>query len=282
LLVITLAAAHFAQNVNVGQEVHLDAALAFALAGFASSAGDVERKTSGLVTALTRLGQHGVEIANVAENTSVGGRIGAGRPPDRRLIDANDFVDVLGAGDQLVLAGLFARAVQLFRQRAIKNVIDQRGFAGTGYTGDNGHYAEWKSDIQILEIVFTSAHNADCHPVCLTALGQHFYLATARDVSAGERFGNTNDFLGRAVGNQLSAVASGSRAEINHVVGAANGFLIVLDDQNCVSQIAQLGECFEQAIVIAMMQADRRLIENIKNAAQLRTDLCRQPDALAL
>ncbi len=129
LVVVAVAAADFAQHVNIRQKIHLDAPLAFALAGFATSAGDVEGESSRLVAALARFRQHGVEIANLGEDSGVGRGIRARRAADRRLVDANDLVDILRAGDRLVRAGLFARAVKLLGQSAIKNVIHQRRFA---------------------------------------------------------------------------------------------------------------------------------------------------------
>ena len=49
--VITLALAHVTRHINVRQEVHLHLDHAFALAGFAASALDVEAEAAGLVTA---------------------------------------------------------------------------------------------------------------------------------------------------------------------------------------------------------------------------------------
>ena len=56
-LVVAAPVAHFALYVDVGHEVHFDAALAVALAGFAAAAGDVEAEAAGLVAALARLGK---------------------------------------------------------------------------------------------------------------------------------------------------------------------------------------------------------------------------------
>ena len=111
LLVVAAAVADFALYVDVGHEVHFDAALAVALAGLAAAAGDVEAEAAGLVAALARLGQHGEEIADGREDLGVGGGIGARRAADGGLVDADDFVDLLRAGEGLVRAGLFARAV---------------------------------------------------------------------------------------------------------------------------------------------------------------------------
>ena len=51
-VVVAAPAADFALHVNVGQEVHFDAALAFALARLATSARNVEGEASGFVSAL--------------------------------------------------------------------------------------------------------------------------------------------------------------------------------------------------------------------------------------
>src|SRR5271155_3019712 len=77
LLIVTATVTYFAEDVDVGEEVHLDAALAFALAGFASSSLDVEGETAGLVTALARLGEHGEEVADGGEDTGVRGWVAA-------------------------------------------------------------------------------------------------------------------------------------------------------------------------------------------------------------
>ena len=96
-MVVAFAPADFAQDVNVRHKVHFDAALALTLTMFAAAAGDVKGKTACLVTALTRLGQHGIEIADMREDAGICGWIGTRRPSDGRLIDAYDFIDVLGA-----------------------------------------------------------------------------------------------------------------------------------------------------------------------------------------
>ena len=93
--------------------------------------------------------------------------------------------------------------------------------------------------------------------------------------------GVVHDLLRGAVGDQLAAVTSGAGAEVDHVVGAANGFLIVLDHQHGIAEVAQLFERLQQAIVVAMMQADGGLVEHVQHAAQLRADLRRQANALA-
>ena len=73
---------------------------------------------------------------------------------------------------------------------------------------------------------------------------------------------------------------AGSRPEINHVIGLENGLLIVLDHNNGIADIAQPLECAQQTLIVALMQTDRRLIQDIHNARQARSNLAGQSDPL--
>ena len=188
-VVVAASAADFALHVNVGQKIHFDAALAFALAGFAASAGDVEGEAPGLVSALARFGQHGVEVANRREDSGIGCGIRARSAADGRLVDANDLVDQLRSGDGFVRAGLFARTIKLPGEGAVQNVIHQSRFAGAGNAGHHRHHAERKNDVEILEVVRARAEDGDGFAIRAAALGKHGDPLASGDVGAGERVG---------------------------------------------------------------------------------------------
>ena len=57
---------------------------------------------------------------------------------------------------------------------------------------------------------------------------------------------------------------------------------VVLDDDDGVAEIAQRDQRREQARVVALVQPDRRLVEDVEHAGQPRADLGREADALAL
>ena len=78
-----------------------------------------------------------------------------------------------------------------------------------------------------------------------------------------------------------AAVLAGARPEIDEVVGGANRLLVVLDDEHGVAEIAKPAQRREQTPVVALVQPDRRLVEHVQHAGELRSDLRRQPDALA-
>ena len=82
--------------------------------------------------------------------------------------------------------------------------------------------------------------------------------------------------------DQLPAVLSRARPDVDHPVGRANGVLVVLDDDERVSQVAQPHQRPDQPVVVALVEPDRRLVEDVEHAHQARADLRRQPDALPL
>ena len=55
----------------------------------------------------------------------------------------------------------------------------------------------------------------------------------------------------------------------------------MLDDKHGVADVAQTAEGVEQLVVIPLVQADGRLVEDIQNADEARADLRGQPDTLA-
>ena len=68
--------------------------------------------------------------------------------------------------------------------------------------------------------------------------------------------------------------------EIDDPISFADGFIIMFDDQNCVAQVAQTFERFQQSCVVTWMQTNRRFIQHIQHANQTRADLSCQTNAL--
>jgi hypothetical protein len=79
-----------------------------------------------------------------------------------RLIDHYHVVDPMRAGYRFARAGLLIRRLALRSQKiSIKNIVDQRRFAGTGNAGDTGEDAKRKIDIDIFQVVVGGASNLD-------------------------------------------------------------------------------------------------------------------------
>ena len=74
---------------------------------------------------------------------------------------------------------------------------------------------------------------------------------------------------------------AGAGADVEHVVGGADGVLVVLHHDHGIAEIAQPLERFQQPRVVALVQPDRRLVEHVEHAREPRADLRGEPDALA-
>ena len=88
------------------------------------------------------------------------------------------------------------------------------------------------------------------------------------------------DVLERALRDDLAAVHAGAGADVDDVVGRADRVLVVLDHDHRVAEIAQAIERAEQALVVALVQADRRLVEHVHDADEAGADLAGEADAL--
>jgi hypothetical protein len=77
-------------------------------------------------------------------------------------------------------------------------------------------------------------------------------------------------------------VLARARAEVDEVVGGAHRLLVVLDHDHRVAQVAQALERADQLRVVALVQADRGLVEDVQHAHERGADLRRQANALRL
>ena len=82
--------------------------------------------------------------------------------------------------------------------------------------------------------------------------------------------------------HDLAAVLAGERADVDDVVGLEDRGLVVLDDDQRVAEVAQPHQRVDQPPVVALVQADRRLVEDVEHPDQAAADLRGQPDALRL
>ena len=91
----------------------------------------------------------------------------------------------------------------------------------------------------------------------------------AGEVLAGQRLATLDELFRRTGENHFPTVDARARAQIKDVVGGANCCLIVLDNHHRVAQITQPAQGVNQLFVIALVQADRRFVEDVKHPAQL-------------
>src|SRR5690606_2706721 len=234
--------AHRGGDVDVGQEVHLDLDRAVALARLAAAALDVEGEPSGLVAALARLRGPGEQVADVREDAGVGGRVGPWGAADGALVDLDDLVDVLDAGDAPVRPRRGLGAVQGLGERGPEYGVHQGGLARAGRPGDTGERAERDADVDVLEVVLLGALYDEALAVAFPPSVGHGDLLVTPEVGGGEGAVVAHELLGRALRHDLAAVHAGARAEVDDVVGRAHGLLVVLDDDERVAEVPEVVE----------------------------------------
>ena len=281
--VVALAVAGFAGHVHVRQEVHFNLQGAVAGAVLAAAALDVEGESAGGVAAHLRFAGLCEQLADVVEHAGVGGGVRARGTADRRLVHVNDLVQVFQAVDALVAAGYLLGAVELVRQGGVQNVVDEGGLTRAGYTGHRGEYAQREGHGHVLEVVFAgAAHGQLTLLVHGAAGGGHLNAAAASHVVAGNGLGVLQQLLKAARVHDFAAVLASAGSNIHDPVGFAHGVFVVLDHNKRVAHITQLGQGFDEAAVIALVQANGGLVEHVEHADQARTDLGCEADTLRL
>ena len=283
LAVVAGALAHLAGDVDVGQEVHLDLDRPVARARLAAAALDVEGEPARFVASDLGLGGGGEQGADLVENAGVGGGVGARGAPDRRLVDAHEFVDAVQAGHPGVPAGHHARSVEPVGQHAGQDVVDQCGLSRPGNPGDRGEQAQRERHVEVAQVVLAGADHGELTLAVRRAPhGRNLDALLAGQVGPGDRVGVSQQLVVGPAVHHPPAMLAGGRPDVDDPVGVGDGVLVVLDDDQGVTQIPQAREGFDQAAVVALVQPDGRLVEDVEHTHQAGADLGGQPDALRL
>ena len=179
-------------------------------------------------------------------------------------------------------AGASLGVVELARDRLVERVDQQGRLAAAGDAGDAGEQAERNFRGDVFQIMPARADQLEGAARIERAPLRDRHHLRAGEVLAGERMGRGHDVGGRALGDDVAAMHAGAGADVDHVVGGADRVLVMLDHDHGVAEVAQALERFQEPRIVALVQADRRLVQHIEHAGQPRADLRGEPDALAL
>ena len=215
------------------------------------------------------------------EEVDVGGRVRARRAADRLLVDVDHLVEDVDPLDRGVLTGLDAHLVEPVRERLVEDLVHERRLARAGDAGDGDELADRDLDVDPLQVVLGGAADREMAVVVL-APGRDRDPPLAGEELAGDRALDTHHVLRRALGDDVAAVLAGARAHVDEVVGRAHHLLVVLDDEDGVAERLEPLERPDQLVVVALVQADRGLVEDVEDADELGADLRRQPQPLRL
>ena len=73
---------------------------------------------------------------------------------------------------------------------------------------------------------------------------------------------------------------TGTRSNVHNIVCRTHRILIMFHDNDRIPEITQMLQCSEQFVIIPLVQADTRLVQNISHSHQTGTNLCRKTDSL--
>ena len=66
--------------------------------------------------------------------------------------------------------------------------------------------------------------------------------------------------------DDFSAMNASARPDVYDMVGGEDGFFVMLDDDDGISEVAQMTEAFEESLIIAGMEADGGFVKHIDDA----------------
>ena len=111
---------------------------------------------------------------------------------------------------------------------------------------------------------------------------RHLDLATARQIIRRKGALRLHDLGRSSRRDHFPAALARARPHVDHEVGAADGILVVLDHDDGVAEVAQMLQRGDKPLVVALMQADRRFVQDIEHAHEPCADLRGKADALGL
>src|SRR5437660_1314393 len=121
----------FADQFDVGQELHLDSDRSIALTDLTTATGDIEGKTSGIVTARLRLTRGSENVADVIECLDIGHRIRSWSASNGTLVHENNVGYPLQTAFDNTSSGAGITSLQYSFNCFEQAIMDERGLART-------------------------------------------------------------------------------------------------------------------------------------------------------
>ena len=278
-----LARARLAEHLHVGEEVHLHRAQPLARADGAGALGLVEGEAHRTVAALLCFVRRREEVADRRHHAHVGGRTRARVLADRRLVHLEHAPDGFGSLEGGEADGRERRVLKAAAEVLKENITAERGLPRPRDARHHREAPEGHRELRNREVARRDA--LEHEPASLGIRRAHGHAGVGERVREHAARGGVRDrghILHRPFGHEPSAARARSRTDVDHVVGAADRLLVVLDDEERVALLRERGDGGEEHRVVARVQPDRRLIEHVAHAPQVRAELTREVDALRL
>ena len=262
--------------------MHFDFHQAVTGAGFTAAALHIEGETAGAVATNFRIGSGCKEVADVIKEAGVGGRVASGGSADGALVNVDDLVQPLHTLHTAAFAGTGPGVIQLAQEGLVQHLIDQAGLTGTGHARNAGKGSQRNFHIHVLQIIFLRAEDLQALAVALPALARNRNLLGTGKVLACNGLGIVQNVFQGTGFHDLATVAACTGTNVHDEVRSTHGILVMFHHDEGVAQISQMLQGTQQFVIIPLVQADGRLVQNIQHTHEGRTDLGGQTDSLAL
>ena len=177
--------------------------------------------------------------------------------------------------------GLTRILLQPVRERLVDDLVHERRLARAGDAGHVMNFPTGNSTSMPFRLCIDAPRTVN-EPLSSSRRGGIAIVPLAGEELTGDGLLVLHHVLRRAFRDDLAAVLARARPHVDEPVGGAHHLLVVLDDENGVAEIAEPLERRDQPAVVALVQSDRRLVEDVEDADELRSDLGREPKPLRL
>ena len=276
---VARAVALRAADENIAQELHFDLLETIAATAFAAARPGVERERSRRQSLRAGFVRCRENFADRVEDAEVNGGRRARRARERRLIDHHHVGDLFRAGDRATRAdGIFIHEPMSAGDVLIQHLMHERALARAGDAAHAREDAERNIHVDVAQIVFARAFDAQPSARRASAHGHGDRLA-AGEVIGGE---GAAQLVQRAVENEFAARGAATGAEFDEIIRGADHRLLVFDDEQSVSFVAQVLHHADEPARVARMQADAWFVEHEERVHERGAETRREIHALDL
>ena len=255
-----------ADDLDVGQKLHVERYRARAIARRATQGASVVAKGARLVAGCLGFGRTGKGAAQLVMDVGIGCHRRANIGANGRSVNQVGAGNAFGIDPTHVSRQALASCLRL--KRRDERLEHQRRLTRTRNARHRDKAAARDIDFERLDGMDGIGRHADM------ALVEHFVVSHLRTQALGlgaqKRRDATAlrllDLVYRTSGDHIAAACSGNGAHLDQIVGFRQHTCIVVDNNHGVAVIHQIAHHAHQAVDIGGMQADRRLVQHIKHA----------------
>ena len=165
-------------------------------------------------------------------------------------------------------------------KRGSKGIGNQRRLTRTRNTCDYCQCAQLDSGGNVLKVVSARSCNLDFSATRLTTSFWQPNLLLSREISARNRIRVFNNIFWSSSSNNMTTKLTSAGTHVNNVVSCANGVFIVLNNKYGITAVSKLLKRLNKTVVVSLVKANGRLVQNIKDAHKASANLSCQANTL--